>query len=367
MKPGQLLAKLVKIESFSGHEQKLASFIMDFTKKHGLKSELQDGNVIVKFVGNSSKALIFDAHMDTVKPGNLSLWKTSPFGKDSGVMDKEKLYGLGASDDKAAIAVLLTLAITLKKTELSTDVFMVFVTNEETNGSGSQNFVKHFQEKYLSGYKEVAAILGEPTNLEACEIGHRGNIFIKVTTKGDSGHGSKPENIKTHAVLENIKVIEKIIKLGKTVAVKYKDPVLLSPSFCLTGIQSGQSSPNAVPSICSSTWDIRTTPKSHDKMVNLLKDKLGKTVEIEFIETPSPFGFTSPDSKIVHLLKTFVPELEVKVSPGSNDICFFTGAGIDAVTFGPGQKEVIHKENESVEVAKLYESVNVYKKLIKEF
>ncbi|MBI5613706.1 M20/M25/M40 family metallo-hydrolase [Candidatus Gottesmanbacteria bacterium] len=367
MKPGQLLAKLVKIESFSGQEQKLAVFIMNFAKKHGLAPELKDGNVIIKFIGNSSKAIIFDAHMDTVKPGDLHLWKVPPFGKDSGIIEDKKLYGLGASDDKAAIAALLILAVALKKTVLTSDVFMVFVTNEEADGSGSQSFVKHFKEKYIGDYKEIAAVLGEPTNLTSCEIGHRGNIFIKVTTAGDAGHGSNPENIKTHAIFENIKIIEKIISIGNELADFYKDPILLSPSFCLTGIQSGQSSPSAVPSICSSTWDIRTTPKLHNKVIDVLKEKLGSQVKIEYLMAPSPFGYTSPNSKIVHLLQSHLHGLDVKISPGANDICFFTDAGIDAVAFGPGQKDVIHRENEFVELEKVFQSIQMCKKLIKEF
>jgi acetylornithine deacetylase/succinyl-diaminopimelate desuccinylase-like protein len=188
-----------------------------------------------------------------------------------------------------------------------------------------------------------------------------------MTTLGNAGHGSKPENIKTHAILEHIKAIEKITNIGKKLADSYKDPILLSPSFCLTSIQSGQSSPNSVSSTCSSIWDIRTTPRLHYKIINILKKKLGETVKIECLVTPSPFGYTSPDSKIVHLLQSTVPGLEVKVSPGANDICFFTDAGIDAVTFGSGQKEVIHKENEFVELEKVLQSIQMYKKLIKEF
>ncbi len=367
MKPGQLLTKLVKIESYSGQEQNLADYLMDFSKKHGLAPELHDGNVVIKFIGRNAKALIFNAHMDTVKPGDLGLWRYPPFGKNSGIVEQGNLYGLGVSDDKGAIAAMLSLAVILKKTVLSTDIFIVFVTNEETDGSGSQRFVKHFQEKYASNYTEIAAVLGEPTNLTSCEIGHRGNVFMKVTTHGDSGHGSKPENIKTHAILENIKVIDKIINLGQILAVSLKDSILQSPSFCLTGIQSGQSSLNTVPLSCSSTWDIRTTPKLHYKVLKLMKKELGDKVDIKCLEKPSPSGYTSPNSKIVQLLKVFVPDLEVKVSPGSNDICFFTSAGIDAVTFGPGQKEAIHKENEYVELAKIQQAIHLYKRIIKEF
>lgn len=359
-----LLADLVKIQSYSGQESTLASFIVDWAKQQNLKVEKQEGNVVIKFIVNSSKALIFNAHMDTVKPGNVDSWSFPPIGVHAGVLKKGKLYGLGASDDKAAIVAFLGLAVQLQKSPPPLDVFIVFVTSEETDGSGSQSFVRYFQNKHAANYQEVTAIIGEPTDLHAVEIGHRGNIFLQITTQGDSGHGSQPLNIKTHAVMENIKAINKITTLGKSLSEKYSDPVLGKPSFCLTGIQCDTSSPNTVSSRCWSTWDIRTTPKIHANMVSLLKKTLGKNVEITYLGTPAPFGFTSPESKIIKSIQNLVPNVKVSISPGSNDICAFTSAGIPAVAYGPGQKDTIHKPNEYVQLQSVTNAVKSYKQLI---
>lgn len=359
-----LLADLVKIQSYSGQESTLASFIMGWAQQQNLKVEKQEGNVVIKFIVNSSKALIFNAHMDTVKSGNEHLWSFPPVGIHAGVVKKGKLYGLGASDDKAAIAAFLDLAVQLQKSPPLVDVFIVFVTKEEVDGSGSQSFVNYFQKRHAVNYQEVAAIIGEPTDLKTIEIGHRGNMFLKIATQGDSGHGSQPQNIKTHAVLENIKAINKITSLGKSLSETYSNPILGKPSFCLTGIQSDTSSPNRVSSRSWSMWDIRTTPKIHAKVVSLIQKKLGKNVEITQLGKPAPFGFTSPDSKIVKLFQNLVTDIEVTVSPGSNDIYAFSSVGIPAVTFGPGQKDTIHKPNEYVELQSVTNAVKWYKLLI---
>ena len=359
-----LLKKLVEIESYSGQEQNLAGFIMTWAKEMSIPVELQDNNVLIKFLGGSPKALIFDAHMDTVKPGSLNFWSDSPTGIGAGKMNGGKLYGLGASDDKSAIAALLTLAHQLNGFTLPIDVFIVFVTNEEISGAGSQSFVNYFQKKYADKYTEVEAIIGEPTNLASIEIGHRGNIFLKTITYGDSGHSSKPVKIKKHAVYENLKTIQKVSALGEKLSKKYEHKVLGAPSICLTGIQSDSPSVNKIPSSCYSTWDVRTTPKLHNKLMHLIQKEVGNVATIEYMSPPAPFGFTSPNSKIISLFKELVPNVEIKISPASNDICFFTQAGIPTVTFGPGNKDVIHKPNEYVEMDRVNKSVVMYKQAV---
>ena len=359
MKSIELLQKLIRIPSFSGHEEKLAACIGQWAKKHGLPVVTQEGNVVIKFTGYGSKALILNAHMDTVEPGKLSHWS-----EKAGVIRDGKLFGLGASDDKASIAAFLNVALQLKEFPPSIDVFIVFVTCEETDGSGSKAFVKYFQNKHQGHYREASAIIGEPTNLSSIEIGHRGNMFIKVTTFGDAGHGAQPEKIRQHAIYNQIQVIGTIKKMAKKWAEKYKDAVLGKPSFCLTGLQSGSSSVNKVPAGCSSTWDIRTTPALHNDVIPLLQKELGGNSKIEFVCNPAPYGLASAKTKIVGLLQQLVPGIEIKISPGSNDICVFQAGNIPAICFGPGNKNTIHKPDEFVETDKVYQSVAIYLKVI---
>lgn len=359
-----LLTQLVKIPSFSGQESTLAAYIMDWTRAHGVHAKLQNGNVLIPFVGHAKNALIFNAHMDTVTPGRGNSWTVPPTGSGSGVVKDGKLYGLGASDDKAAIASFLLLALELQSNPPPIDVFIVFVCHEETDGSGSQSFIQYFQKKHAGSYQKISAIIGEPTNLQTVEIGHRGNMFLQVTTLGDTGHGSQPHIIKTHAVMEAIQTIKKIATLAKSLEKKFADPILGSPSFCLTGIQTNASSPNAVPSACTSTWDIRTTPKLHEQIIPILQKTLGEDAAITHLSNPMPFGFTAPDAPIVTLLQKLVPGVEISVSPASNDICAFTAAGIPAVTFGPGQKATIHKPDEYVQLQKVEDAVGIYSALI---
>lgn len=363
----KILKQLVQIESFSGQEEKLADFIMGFCQKNNLPVEKQSENVVIKYLTGSKKCLIFNAHMDTVKPGDVSLWKYPPFGKDGGIVKDGKLYGLGASDDKAGIASFLSLALLLKNKKPPIDIIFTFVTKEEVDGFGTKSFVSFFSEKYLKSYKEIAVIIGEPTNLSSLEIGNRGNYFLKLITHGDSGHGSQPQLIKKHAIEEMIEVIATVKKIGKELETKYKDKILGSPTFALTGIQTQGNSPNKIPDSCYSIWDVRTTPKLHSKLLSIIKKQLKAKATIELVVNPVSYALTSPKEKVISILKSLVPSLNIKISPGSNDTCFFTQIGLPAVTFGPGSKKVIHKENEYVELKNIDKAVEIYHQIINLF
>ena len=363
----KILKQLIQIKSYSGQEKELADFIMDFCQKNNLPAENQDGNIITKYLVGSKKCLIFNAHLDTVKEGNISSWTYPSFGKKAGIISDEKIYGLGASDDKGGITSLLLLALEYKNKKPPIDLFFTFVIKEEIDGSGTKSFVNYFIEKFAKNYNDVSVIIAEPTNCNSIEIGHRGNIFIKVKTTGDSGHSSNPDKIKIHCIEKMIKVISKMKRLEKEIQTFYFDDVLGYPTICLTGFNSSKSSVNKVPSECNTTWDIRTTPLLHDKFINILGKKLGKNVEIKLIGKPGNYGLIEKNSKIISIFKKIVNNLEIKISPGSNDMTFFTSIGIPAVTFGPGNKEVIHKENEYIELKNISKSVDIYKRIINSY
>lgn len=363
----EILKQLIQIKSYSGQEKELADFIMAFCQKNNLPVENQDGNIIIKYSVGSQKCLIFNAHLDTVKEGNISTWIYPPFGKKAGVIYDGKLYGLGSSDDKASIAVFLFLALEFIKNPPPIDIFFTFVTKEEIDGSGSQSFVSHFINNYAKSYKDISVIIGEPTNCNAIEIGHRGNIFIKVKTIGNSGHSSNPDKIKIHSIEKMIKVISKIKRLEKEIQMFYFDDTLGYPTICLTGFNSSETSVNKVPSDCYTTWDVRTTPLLHNKFIDILEKKLGHDVEIELIGKPVNYGLTEKNNKIVNIFEKIFNDLEIKISLGSNDTSFFTQAGIPAITFGPGNKEVIHQENEYVELKNIKKAFSIYKDLINNY
>lgn len=346
MNPVQTLSHIVQIPSVSGEEEKLAHYLYKLCIKLNLPVEKQDKNIVIKFISGSKKCLIFNAHLDTVKPGDLEVWKFPPLGTGSGVIEDGKLYGLGASDDKAGIAALLGLASELNDKKPPTDIFFVFPIKEETNSEGSKSFVKYFIENYKPLYNNIAAIIAEPTDLEYIELGYRSRAVIKITTSGDSGHAARPEEVKEHAIYNMIKTIKKINTLEMKLQSKAFDKILGSPTLTLTVIQSLEGSLNQIPSKCSSFWDVRVTPKIEKNILPLFEKAVGKDIAVEMVISPGGCVKVDPEEKIVKIFQQIIPNIKMQAAKGSNDCGCFIREGIPAITFGPGHKSVIHKENE---------------------
>lgn len=365
MKHIDLIKQLIQIPSVSGNEQQIQEFIFSWLKEVGLTPEWQGENVVARIPGKDErKALIFNAHVDTVSAGDVKAWSTDPF---AGEVKNGKIFGLGASDEKGGVASMMLLAEHLVKEKPAVDVWLTFVVKEEVDGSGTRSFVKWWSQKKLG--LNTAAVLVEPTGLESVEIGHKGNVFIKLTVNGDSGHGSRPSEVNTHSVLTMAKVLLELEKLGQSWT-KYKDPVLGIPTIGVgTSIQAGDtSSPNKFADTCVSTIDIRTVPSMHNQVKELLEKCLAKyPVTVEYLYEPCGFGITDRQDSLVKAVKQVLPEVSVEISPGATDQCFFTEAQIPAIVIGPGEKSCMHQPDEWCELDKIAQATKLYTQIVEEW
>ena len=83
----QVTAELVRLESDSmqGHEGAVADWILRFFEAAGIRAEKQECapgryNVIAELPGrHAGKTILFSGHIDTVPPGDKSLWQFPPF------------------------------------------------------------------------------------------------------------------------------------------------------------------------------------------------------------------------------------------------------------------------------------------------
>lgn len=359
-------SELIKISSLPGHERNVADYVFTALVIAGAKPQKQSGNIVVHIKGtDGTKAVIFDAHMDTVSPGALSQWKYPPYGKNAGQIHEDKIYGLGASDAKSSIASLLVLAKEFVKDAPPIDVWFMFVTEEEIGGNGTKRALDWFTQKgYQDKYTELSCVICEPTDIEEVRIGHRGNMNILITRRGGSGQASESHLVRDQAILGMVDIIDELEVLEKDWQKKYADTVLGKPSIAVTSINAGELvSPNKFPDTCTITVDVRTTQKLHKEAFMLINQVAKKySAESKIIYNPAPPGYTDKNAKIVSISKKLVGKLGVGRS--STDLCFFSELSIPGVIIGPGTEEAVHKPNEYCEIKKLEKSVNVYKKIV---
>ncbi|MCX6925332.1 MAG: YgeY family selenium metabolism-linked hydrolase [Verrucomicrobia bacterium] len=245
----RFLADLVRTPSFSSKEEKVIPVIKKEMKKVGFDQVRIDGlGSIIGRIGNGPRVMAFDAHIDTVYPGDLQQWNFDPFKpriKDG------KIWGRGTVDQKGGMAAMVYAAKIIKELRLN-DQFTIYFTGtvmeEDCDGLCWQYLLN--EEKL----KPEFVVITEPTNLNIYR-GHRGRMEIRVEVKGRSCHGSAPER-GDNAIYKIARIALEIEKLNKRLG---KDRFLGKGTVTVTEARSSSPSLCAVADGASIHLDRRLT------------------------------------------------------------------------------------------------------------
>ncbi len=183
----KVLSELVKIKSYSTEEEAVCRKIKEMCEEAGFDEVYFDGlGSVVGRVGNGSKILAFDAHIDTVTVGDPAAWEKDPF---SGEIDDVHIWGRGTSDQKGGAAAMITAGRILKELGYDKDysVYFTFTVMEEDCDGMCW--------KYLIEEEKLVPDLAVSTEPTSCRLyrGHRGRMEMMVKLRGVSSHGSAPE------------------------------------------------------------------------------------------------------------------------------------------------------------------------------
>lgn len=129
--------------------------------------------------GTGGRSLILSGHIDTVPADTPVEWTREPFGA---VIENGRLYGRGAWDMKAGVAMNLTVFRALHELGARPGGDLIFetVVDEEFGG------VNGTLAGRLRGYVADAAIITEPTDLKICPA-QRGGQVVHVELRGAGG------------------------------------------------------------------------------------------------------------------------------------------------------------------------------------
>ncbi len=348
-----LLRSLVKIDTSypPGNSQKFDKFVRKYLQNSGLgiksyydKDKRKLNTVIKNFKGNS-KSIVFNSHIDTVKP-ILEEWKTNPF-----ILKKTKIhsYGLGAVNCKGSAAVQLYLAKNLKKIfkNFGEKICFTFVTDEENLGPEGTFYLR--KKKIINPH---TLILGAPTNNNFL-IEERGVFWAKVTVKGKTSHAGEPEKGE-NSIINASKLILKLNEKYRIMLKKFNSGI--HKSTISVGIIHGGENINVVPFKTEIMIDRRITNKENIKSAfNHLKNFLKKhnnKLKVEFLTGTNSFKSNLKNLYLKNLIKSFQKIKKKKPkflsSIGVSDGRYFSDDNINIINVGPGSGDEGHKSNEKL-------------------
>lgn len=246
----EFLADLIRRRSYTGDEGPAVERTLEEMKKHGLGDvrATSAGDALATF-GDGEYELLYDAHVDHVDIGDPEAWPYPPL--DATIHDGT-MYGLGASDDKGAIASMVyggAMASSLNLTGDCTVSLLAATMEEDAEGFAQRHLLE------ADGFPTPdAVIIAEASDL-VLRRGHRGRCEVKVRVRGEAAHASTPE-LGTSAILAMRPVIDAIEEMGPSLPI---DAVLGQTTQVITMIESPPT-PNSTPGWCEVTIDRRITP-----------------------------------------------------------------------------------------------------------
>lgn len=148
----------------------------------GMEVERNEAVLVAGLIGpKGDRSLILNGHVDVVPVGDRQAWHSSPW---SGHIQAGRLYGRGACDMKAGMAVAISTAAALKRSGLPLRGRLIVqsVVGEEDGGIGTFAMA-------LRGYRAEAAYVLEPTRLRIIPA-QAGALSFRLRIRGRSAHAS---------------------------------------------------------------------------------------------------------------------------------------------------------------------------------
>ena len=284
-----------------------------------------DGDAIVW--GDESAPVVLAGHLDTV-PAQENL---------PGRLDNGAVHGLGTSDMKGGVAVMLELA------RAGAPARYVFFTREEVPLAESP-----LPAAFASGAVadvELAVVL-EPTDA-ILHAGCLGNLQAEIVFEGESAHSARPWTGRNaiHALVEGLAPLARLEPLEVE-----RDGLVYREVVSAVRVEGGIAA-NVVPARASAELNFRFAPgRSPEEAEARLRELLPEGELHVLHNSPSaPPALTNPR---VERLRELVAEVAPKQA--WTPVAQFAEQGIDAINYGPGATAYAHRQDEQIPIANLH-------------
>lgn len=327
------LIEIVDIPSVTGAEDELCTWLHE---RYDSRYPIQRvGNSLI--VGRPAQGAPFVAlygHTDTVPVQ----------GDPSARIEGDRVVGLGTSDMKAGLAVMIELLDTGTR-EAEAGLVCVFYDREE--GPADENGLAAVLDEagWLVG-AEISIVL-EPTDLNL-ELGCNGVLNADIVFSGSTAHSARPwlgENAITKAG-------EWLMALhGREPEVVHIDGLEYREVFAVTRASGGLAN-NIIPGEFVVNLNHRFPPVYSIEEAEARLRAVATGADEVVITDRAPPGSVDLDSAAVQRLDTLIGR-ERKAKQGWTDVARLTSRGAVAVNYGPGEVDQAHQVDESVPIENL--------------
>jgi succinyl-diaminopimelate desuccinylase len=320
---------LVNIPSESGKEMEMYSYI---TSVVPLEHGFADGETVI-FAKRSGKPFVLLAgHTDTVPAqGNLS-----------GRIEDDSVVGLGASDMKGGLAVMIELARWAAETDLAYDLGLLFFPREEL-GPAENPLPAVFERTGLVDEAQLVICL-EPTD-NTLQLGCLGNLNASIVFEGRSAHSARPW-LGVNAIGLAFEGLRPVL------TAEPRDVEIEGLTFrevmSVTQLHAGIAT-NVIPARAEATINYRYAP---DRTAESAAARIHELWPGAKITANSPPAHVALNSPVVERLRA-AGGLAVEPKQAWTNVADFAARGLDAVNFGPGATRFAHAIDERVEIGEL--------------
>jgi len=317
--------ELIDIPSESRDEARAAGHVAEVLLAGGVAvRDLGDTCILA---GGDDAPVLLAGHLDTV-PSQ---------GNRPGRIDGDRVHGLGASDMKGAVAVMLELALA------GAPVRCLFFGREELPAHESALAPLLAREPIAAGL----VVMMEPTSNEL-HAGCLGNINATWTFHGRSGHSARPwlaDNAIERAAAGVLALAAVDLPPRSFGALEYRQVV------SITGIEGGIAK-NVIPGEARANVNYRFDPSlSPDEATALLRGWCEPHGSIEV--TGCTPGAPPPEDNPLAAALAAASGVPMAPKQAWTPVAELAAAGVDAVNFGPGDPAYAHRADERVAIEAL--------------
>ncbi len=335
---GRRALALCEIDSAIGEERALADHVERWALSHFPRGEVfrKSHSLVLGALADPRPTLALVGHLDTVAPHPED-------GRPR--ISGDRLYGLGASDMKGGLAVMMALAEALPRPQLPYN--LIYILYEREEGPYLQSGLGPLFDARPELAKVSLGIAMEPTD-NVVQVGCVGSLQATVRFVGQSAHSARPWQGKNAIHLAGPFLSELAARERREVQF---GPYTFYEVVSATTAAGGRAK-NVVPERFELNLNYRFAPgKTVEQAEAELRALVGGRAELELTDR-APSGRVCADNALFQKLLQ-VTGLPAGSKQAWTDVARFAAFGVDAINFGPGETAQAHQKNESASISAL--------------